>query len=224
MASQAALDGVQAHWCTLIENMQASSQEFYRSLEAQLRQRQIPDTKNERVDYKESGVISARREYLRVEREKLTFDVCAAPFGTGFFVSWWLAEEKPSLNALVKIVMVLVMLGLAFWTLDQAGFFWGAITICAVVAFGLLIVNGMAKGGDLNDDIVRVLPILGPLYVWLFKAVTYYRIDTMLMFREAVHQAVMAVVDDMTKTKGLRMLSEAERKPIMREFYQRKAA
>ena len=46
----------------------------------------------------------------------------------------------------------------------------------------------------------------------------------MLMFQKAVHNAVLEVIDEMTTANGLRALGESERKPIMREFYQRKAA
>src|SRR5467141_3180264 len=38
------------------------------------------------------GVFSAKREYLTVSRMEHTFDICAAPFGNGFFVSWRLSE------------------------------------------------------------------------------------------------------------------------------------
>jgi len=38
------------------------------------------------------------------------------------------------------------------------------------------------------------------------------------MLRAAVHAAVLEVVDGLTAAKGLRSLSEPERKPIMREL------
>ena len=39
-----------------------------------------------------SRLASANRQYLRMHRGKHAFDICAAPFGNGFFVSWWLTE------------------------------------------------------------------------------------------------------------------------------------
>lgn len=224
MASAASPDSVISHWSTLIENLQASPLQFYQAVEAALQRRQIPETKNDRVDYKEAGLLSAKREYLHVGREKLVFDICGAPFGTGFFVSWWLAEAKPNLNPLLKILALLVMLGIAGGTLNQFGLFWGTVAICVVVPGVLAIINNMTTDGTLNDDFIRVLPVIGWLYVWLFKPATYYRIDTMLMFQTAVHNAVLEVLDEMTAAKGLRALGESDRKPIMREFYQRKAA
>jgi hypothetical protein len=38
------------------------------------------------------------------------------------------------------------------------------------------------------------------------------------MFQDAVHNAVLEVVDCITASKGVRALSEAERKPIMKRF------
>jgi hypothetical protein len=50
---------------------------------------------------------------------------------------------------------------------------------------------------------------------------TYYKIDTTLMFQESVHRAVVEVIDQMTQAKGLRALSESERKPILRNIFKR---
>jgi len=49
----------------------------------------------------------------------------------------------------------------------------------------------------------------------LFHPMSYYRIDTALMFQESIRLAVLEVLDEMTKAKGLRVLSESERKPIL---------
>jgi hypothetical protein len=41
------------------------------------------------------------------------------------------------------------------------------------------------------------------------------------MFQAMVNTAVQEVVEQVMSAKGLRPLTELERKPIMREFYQR---
>lgn len=224
MPSTAPPDAVISHWSTLIENFQVSPLGFYKQVEEALVRRQIPETKNSRVDYKESGLLSASREYLHVSREKLDFDICGAPFGTGFFVSWWLTEQRVSLNPLIKLAAVFGLFGVGVSMLSEFGIVTGLFAFAIVLGGGLWMLNAMANNGDFNDDIVRVIPILGPLYNWLFKATTFYRIDTTLMFQKAVHNAVLEVIDEMTAGKGVRALSELDRKPIMREFYQRKAA
>jgi hypothetical protein len=71
------------------------------------------------------------------------------------------------------------------------------------------------------EDTILDIPVLGPIYERLFRPATYYKIDTALMFQSAVHAAVMQVVDAITQGQGIRALSEEQRKPIMREFFQR---
>lgn len=52
-----------AHWYTLLGDMQASGLEFYKSVEANVAKRQVPDAKSSRVEFKEGGVLTAKREY-----------------------------------------------------------------------------------------------------------------------------------------------------------------
>lgn len=157
-----------SHWLNLIEGLNDSPQQFYTSLEQAIQKRGVPNLKISRVDYKEGGFFSAKREYCRIQRGKLIFDVCAAPYGNSFFVSWWLGESTS-----------------IFWTL------------------------------------ILFVPFFGEVFVRTFKPMTYFRHDTALMFQESVRAAVLEVVDGITKAKGLRALSELERKPILTSFFNR---
>ena len=85
---------VLSHWCHLIENLQTSPLAFYQSVEQNLVRRAVPALVNTRVEYHEGSIVSAKRQYLRLTREKLAFDICAAPLGTGFFVSWRLVDSN----------------------------------------------------------------------------------------------------------------------------------
>src|SRR5262245_36718661 len=91
---------VQSHWSTLVENLQASPMQFYADVEAAVSRRLIPDSENFRIDWHEASVLSAKREYLRIKRGPHAIDICGAPFGTGFFFSTWLVEERNSLGLL----------------------------------------------------------------------------------------------------------------------------
>lgn len=155
-----------SHWSTFVEGLSASPKDFYDDVQSALKTKLIPEAKFSRVDWKEGGIFSAKREYLRVRRKKLTFDICGAPFGNGFFISWWLGE-MPS-------------------------FFW---------------------------SIILWIPILGPLMEKWFHTTTYYTVDTASMYQSLVQSAVLEVVDGMTKTNGLKVLSETDRKPVMRNFF-----
>ena len=87
-------DSVLSHWCKLLEDFQVAPLQFYSAIEQAVSRRQIPNIEISRVDWKEGGVLSAQREYLRVSRGKLIFDICGAPYGTGFFVSSWLVRQQ----------------------------------------------------------------------------------------------------------------------------------
>lgn len=50
------------------------------------------------------------------------------------------------------------------------------------------------------------------------------RLDTAIMLRTAVHAAVLEVINGLTASKGVRALSENDRKPIIRELGESGAA
>jgi len=162
---------VLSHWNNRIEGMQQSSQEFYGEIERVLGTHHIPDLKTERVNMAEGGIFSSKREYLQLKRGEHVFHVCAAPYGNGFFTSWWLGHVESG-----------------FWAL------------------------------------IAHLPVIGPLAQKFLKPLTYYKIDTAMMFQSIVHAAVLDVLDSLTKQKGLRALTESERKPVMRDFFARMGA
>ncbi len=157
-----------AHWHKSIVNLQESPQKFYNSLVQVISQRNIPGIDISRIDYREGGVFSAKRTYLRVKRKEHIFDICAAPFGNGFFFSWWLGHKM--------------------------GFFW---------------------------TLIIAIPFLGLHLLSFFRPQTYFRHDTALMFMDSIASAVLEVIDGITKAKGLRAMSELERKPIMSDFFKR---
>ena len=158
-----------SHWNHMIPGTSESSQNFYSAIERSIAEHNLEHTKCERVNLSEGGLLSSKREYLQLRRKEHVFHICAAPFGNGFFISWWLGEM-------------------------QSGLF---------------------------DSLVRI-PFLGPvlgLFRNVAKPMTYYRVDTALMFQSVTHGAVLSALDDMTNAKGIRTLSESERKPIMRDFF-----
>ena len=150
-----ATTSILSHWDHMFQGMQQSSDEFYGRVEQYLALHQLKDAKLERVKFSEGGIFSSKREYLQIRRGDHVFHVCAAPFGNGFFVSWWLSAVK-------------------------RGFF------------------------------SRV-----------FKPLTYYKVDTALMFQSVTHDAVLATLDEITNAKGLQTLLFLERKPEMRDLFAR---
>jgi hypothetical protein len=70
------------------EGMKFSTQEFYALTESLVKDKAIPDVKLSRINHSTKGILSAKREYLRVVYHEYFFDICAAPFAKDFFVSW----------------------------------------------------------------------------------------------------------------------------------------
>lgn len=228
MAKQA---NVISHWDQLIENVQASSLEFYNSVEKALEGRAVPEIHWSRVEHKEGGLASANRQYLRTHRGKYAFDICAAPFGTGFFVSWWFTEPPLAfafIYTLAFLFGVMIAVNIAFGVGMAIGavikgyafglFLGGCAAILGVPAFLWLIGNGIRQGTIPGERTVLAMPLIGWIYESVFAPATFYAMDTALMFQKAVHQAVQEVIECMTANKGVRVLTEAERKPVMRQF------
>jgi hypothetical protein len=206
-----------AHWHTLVENFETSPLEFYEAVEAAVRRREIPELRCSRVEYRESGIFSAIRIYHRIERKRLAFDVCAAPFGNGFFFSSWLTEPKKSHKA-VGCLLILVCLAFAYLLVRDMG--WHGLFIAALLAFGafaILVIS--SRGGWLvSEDLILGIPYLGPLYERFFDPDTYFKEDTRIMFQEMAHGAVLEAVDAVLQTKGLRALAPESRKPAVRSL------
>ena len=219
MAGEASAEVI-SHWHQLIDNLSASSSTFYSEVMSAVQRRRVPNADFKESEWSEHGIGSAKRKYLRVSRGRHMFDICAAPFGEAFFFSWWLSEKRPSAigPTLVLGTVMFLLFGVLVGKEGTTGFvMWVVLFSVLFYCAGLFISQ---DEGDFHLYLL-VIPVLGPLWQRFFRPPTYYEMDTALMFQESVHRAVLEVVDSMTTAKGLRALSELERKPIMRDFFKR---
>ncbi len=69
--------------------------------------------------------------------------------------------------------------------------------------------------------LISKIPIIGNYLVKVFFPTTYYTIDTSSMFMTYAQSSVQKVIDNITKEKGIRSLSEADKKPILRNIFER---
>jgi hypothetical protein len=216
--------GVYARWCKLFPGVSAQPSEFYDLLQKALEQRKIPKIEISRVYHREGGIFSAKREYLRMSSERLVFDVCAAPFGTGFFISYWFAE-LPLINPL------LILLGFAaFGVLSVIfahvfGFWLGASLLALGVAFlGWYMRVGIGNFlADIDLNLLK-LPWIGSVYRTFFRRITYYRIDATQMYYDAVNGTIMQAIDEFTTAQGIKPLTDMERTPVLKYLYRTQAA
>jgi hypothetical protein len=209
-----------SHWYQLFEGLQESPTQIYKSIEAAIAKRELPETSTTSVNYFEGGPLSAQREYFRVSRRDLVFDICAAHFGKGMFVSWWLAEDKSTKGIWKLMAVLLVALFFMYLLVDNFGLFLGLFMELIVLFLSFFIVGWQVRKGTIRiEDSLLEIPVIGPIYERLFHPITYYKKDTALMFQESIRLAVNEVIDELTKAKGLRSLSESERKPIMNNLF-----
>ena len=155
-------------WNTLIDNFNFSTQEFYKLLKEELQNQGIKRIEIEQVSLKEGNAFSSRRSYLRATWKEYQYDICAAPFGKGFFISWWLLYKN-----------------------------------------------------SIGQLIISKIPFVGGWLARKLYPVTYYKIDTASMFMTYAQAAVLKVIDDITKSQGVRALSEQERKPTLQDIFKR---
>jgi len=214
-----------SHWHTLFEDFSTSTQEFYRAVEESVRSRNLPEVEVSRMLFNEGGIGTAQREYLRVQRKRVAFDICSAPYGNGHFFSWWLARIPPRYGVFAAIGILFLALGLT-WILHLMlrpmlpdGYIAHAIAKLVLwfvlYPLVLLVMGYFVEQGTLGDEEwVMSLPILGRLYVFVFNPLTYYRQDTAMMFRDSIRSAVNEVIHGVRQEKGLRGLGEDELQPM----------
>jgi hypothetical protein len=210
-----------SHWHVLFDDCSTSTQDFYRAVEAAIARRNLPDLEVSRVLFKEAGISSAQREYLRISRRRIAFDICSAPYGNGHFFSWWLARVPARFGLVIAAGVILgsvLLWTLVLYGLAKSGGCVG--TFIAVLLFfvgvpGILYgLGALVDNGYLADEEwVLSVPYIGRLYAAFFNPTSYYRLDTAMMFRDTVRSAVNEVINELRTEKGLRALEGEALRP-----------
>ncbi len=99
---------IHSNWAHFFPEFQFQTLEFYTLVKEKLVLWKVPDTSIDQVIFTERGAFSHDRIYLRVKYGAYSFDICAAPYGTGFFVSWWFGEN---IGCLLRVLMLVPVLG-----------------------------------------------------------------------------------------------------------------
>lgn len=117
------------HWFQGFNLLHLSSNDFYATLETYIRDMKLPDVRVQRVTHPEGGVLSSNREYLRVSRKEHVYDICAAPFGHSFFISYWKVDTSTGIRKFVRAfpkigpVLELGLFGKTYYQIDSENMF-----------------------------------------------------------------------------------------------------
>lgn len=213
-------DEVLNHWISFADNFTLPSQEFYKSLEKELTDRNVPGLTISQVEYAEGGLLSEQRIYLRLIRERLAFDACAAPFGTGYFFSCRTVYSP----VVVKLWHILVGLGffggLYLFLAKYLGIIFAAIAVgTLVIAIAQVFRNAIAmKLADLDAALLKI-PVVSPIYEKWFRVDSYYREDTRMVYLDLVPKLVQSIAEEVTAAKGVKLVRQYQRAPVLGELY-----
>ena len=78
----------------------------------------------------------------------------------------------------------------------------------------------MRLGGCLSVVVAIgvMIPVVGAIIERGLSPMTYYQIDTALMFQQAIHEIVIGYVDELSTAQNIEPISEHERKPSMKRL------
>jgi hypothetical protein len=193
------------HWIAFHDNFSFSPLDFYETIEKELQARKIPGMEISRQEFAEGGMLSDNRIYLRLFRERLALYTCAAPFGTGYFFSCR-TVYVPALVRLWHIIAAFTFFSIVGLLLVKPlGVMFAAIAMVALM-FAVAGVLGNVATAALSDldALLLKIPVVSTIYEDWFRADTYYRQDTRLIYLQRIPEIIKAIAEDITA--AMRML------------------
>ena len=186
-------------------DFQVSPKAVYQGIMDEIAQKEIPGVSFGEVVLHESGPFSPHRVYLQVRREVSEFFVCAAPVGTSFFVSVRTIDRYPR-TRWFHFLYVALLLG----CISLIGFSWdgipGAIVLPLLSLSFLWSLCRYATYSVSNwlSDHLPEFPVIGALYLRLFRPSTFYREDIHSSFLTLVDGVIRKVVQGLEPSPPLR--------------------
>lgn len=196
------------------EGLECSTDEFYQAIENDLVQREVPGLQITRENFAEGGMLSSRREYLRMRRERLVFDVCSAPFGKTWFFTYRFSEICPTLMVWELLIALATVAAIVFGYVHLFGALWGGIIIgMTLLGIGILLRNSLALGLYGLDDMLLRLPVFGVVYEVFLRKETYYREDSRLMYMTLVREIIESRVKEFAGAQGFEQVEFMDARP-----------
>lgn len=207
-------------WIYSAEGLSLSGQEFYAAIEQRLEGQKIPNLEVSRVEFAQGGLLSNQRQYMRLMRERLAIDTCAAPFGSHFFFSC----RTVYVPALVRLWHILAVL--LFFALIGGGFvrllgFDFALIAVATLPFAMAAVfrNASASPFADLDALLLKIPVVATVYENWFRVETYYRVDTRTLYRNILPELIRAAAEEVAAAKGVKLVRQSPPAPVLIELH-----
>jgi hypothetical protein len=190
------------HWMVPLLDFSSDPEAFYKAIEDEFTARQVPEATLERIDFKQAGLLSGRRLYLRILRERMAVDLCSAPFGTSWYFSCRVCELPRILRVWELLVFVLGLCGFfaLYWHLF--GLHLGGIVMGSSVAFLLIIMLAGRAYGTLDEFLVYI-PIVGQLYEAYIRRDTYQQQDHRHIYGSLVNTIIRRKVTEFCQAGGV---------------------
>ena len=205
------------HWIAFHDNFNFSPQDFYDTIQKELEARKIPGMEISKEEFAQGGMLSDKRIYLRLFRERLALYTCAAPFGTGYFFSCR-TVYVPALVRLWHIVAALFFFNVVGGLLVKPLGVDFAVVAMVALMFALAAVLRNAAMSDL-DTLLLKIPVVATIYEDWFRADTYYRDDTRLIYLQRIPQLIQELAEDITAANGARLEQQYQLPPILGDLY-----
>lgn len=211
------------HWVAIHDNLSHSPQEFYETIEKELEARKIPGMEISRQEFAEGGMLSERRIYLRLLRERLNIYTCASPFGVGYFFSCR-TVYVPALVRLWHILAALFFFGVIGGLLVKLlGFLFGVVATATLVFALVGVMRNISNSlfTDL-DALLLKIPVVSTFYQDWFRSETYYRADARFVYMERIPNLIWELAQELTGVKGIRLV-RYRFAPVLGELYKYRA-
>ena len=208
------------HWIAFHDSLSYPPQEFYQAIEKELEMRKVPGMELSKEEFAEGGLLSDKRIYLRLFRERLAIYTCAAPFGVGYFYSCRVVHV-PALVRLWHILAALLFFSVIGGLLIKPlGFVFTVLAIVALMFALAAVMRNVATAAFADlDTLLLKIPGLSTIYEAWFRADTYYRTDTRAIYIKKIPEIVKAVAEEITAAKGGKLVQQYEFAPIFGELY-----
>ena len=190
------------HWMVPLLDFSSDPEAFYKAIEDEFAARQVPEATLERIEFKQTTLLSGKRLYLRILRERMAVDLCSAPFGTSWYFSCRVCELPRHMRWWEVWATLLGLCGFfaLYWHLF--GLHLGGIVMGASVLFLLIVMLAGRAYGTL-DEFLIYLPVVGQLYESYIRRDTYQQQDHRHIYASLVNTIIRSKVTEFCQAGGV---------------------